>query len=155
MQVWRLTMSATPDEAFDGAGAARFGGRWNRPGTRVIYTASRLSLAALEQLVHAHPDRIKRPFFAYAVDVPDTFIEDLASTTLPAGWNAPTAPPRLAEIGTDWARSLRILALRMPSAVVPQELNVILNCDHPDFSKLTFPAGEPFRFDQRLLKTAA
>jgi RES domain-containing protein len=154
MLVWRLTTSSTPDEAFDGAGAALFGGRWNTPGTPVIYTASHLSLAILEILVHAEPDRLKRPYFSFQVTIPDHAIEQVDPALLVPGWHLSPAPARLAEVGSDWARSRRSLALQVPSAVVPHEANFILNCDHSDFAALTIAGGESFRFDHRLLKTA-
>ncbi len=152
MLVWRLTTHATRRTAFDGAGAARYGGRWNRRGTAVVYTASHFSLAVLEVLVNAtEPDFLRRRFHAFRVDVPDAAIEQVDPTLLIRNWHRSPGPESLAKTGSEWARSNRSLALHVPSAVVRSETNLILDCDHPDFRTLVIAKPEAFRFDPRLI----
>lgn len=70
--------------------------------------------------------------------------------TLPAGWRAYPAPPELQLIGNMWAASQETAVLRVPSAVIPSELNYLLNPNHPDFGSITIGTPEPFELDLRL-----
>jgi len=153
MVVWRLTTKPDRDAAFDGKGALAYGGRWNRKGTRVVYTAETLALAVLEQLVHVLPAQMKNPFYYFEVEIPDDSIEVMSLAALPPDWNALPAPMALADIGSNWATSCRSLALRVPSAVLPKAGNVVLNREHPAWSRIKIGAPEQYWFDGRLLKT--
>jgi RES domain-containing protein len=84
-------------------------------------------------------------------EVPDdlSFVT-LKESDLPPGWNAPAARTSTKDFGTEWALSLVSVVLSVPSAVVSQERNFILNPKHPDFSKITFSAPKPLPFDPRL-----
>jgi len=130
------------------------GGRWNRPGTPMVYASATLSLAALEYMVN-HPDisTIPADLIAIPADIPRTArIEAVGEAGLQSGWREYPAPDVLAELGTEWARQRRSPALAVPSAVVPQELNYLINPEHPDFRKIRI--GKPTRFslDPRLRK---
>lgn len=70
--------------------------------------------------------------------------------SLPSDWDAAQPTSVTADIGTDWALKLQTVLLVVPSAVIAQEQNYILNPRHPDFSKVHFLAAEPFHFDERL-----
>jgi RES domain-containing protein len=71
IQAWRLCQAAHTATAFNGDGARIYGGRWNNKGQPVIYTASSLSLAALEVLAHADTDLMPNDFFSFVVSIPD------------------------------------------------------------------------------------
>src|SRR5574342_883145 len=149
---WRITTKRDPGVAFDGEGARLHGGRWNRPGTRLAYASQSLSLAALELLVHVDSEDQPRALFRFRVELPDDALEVIARERLPASWREYPAPDETAAIGTDWARRGEALALLVPSAVIPEEKNVLLNAVHPRFRELRIAAGEPFSFDPRLWK---
>lgn len=149
---WRITTSADPGRAFDGEGARLYGGRWNRPGTRVVYAAEHLSLAALELFVHLDPEDAPRVLHRFRVELPDDAIERLPRDRLPPSWRDYPAPGTTAAIGTEWARRGEALALLVPSAVVPEEHNVLLNPAHPRFRKLARERAEPFSLDPRMWK---
>lgn len=147
---WRITTRRDPSAAFDGEGARLHGGRWNRSGTRLVYAAEHLSLAALELFVHLDPEDEPRSLFRFRVEVPDDALEVLTAERLPARWREYPAPAATTAIGTEWARRGDSLALVVPSAVIPEERNVLLNPAHPRFAKLALETGKPFSFDPRM-----
>jgi RES domain-containing protein len=149
VRVWRICRKA--HAAFDGEGARRAGGRWNRRGTAVVYASESLALAALELLVHAAPSLLPEDLVAIAADVPDSVaIETLEVKDLPRDWRAYPAPDALAERGSAWAGSGRTAVLAVPSAVVPRERNFLIHPGHPDFRRIRVGKAEPFALDTRL-----
>jgi len=149
VRVWRLCKKA--HAAFDGEGASRAGGRWNRRGTAVVYASQTLSLAALELLVHADPALLPNDLVAVPAEVPEALaVESVDAGALPRDWRRTPAPEALADLGTAWARSGRTSVLSVPSALVPGERNFLLNPAHPDFRRIRPGAPERFDFDGRL-----
>jgi RES domain-containing protein len=137
--------------AFDGEGARRHGGRWNRPGIPVVYTSASLALAALEVFVNLERPQPPSDLVAIAADIPETLtISRIPLSELPANWGSYPPPAALADLGTRWARELKSPVLAVPSAVIPPELNYLLNPLHPQFKRIRVGDPEPFRFDPRL-----
>ena len=126
------------------------GGRWNSPGAAVVYTSQSLSLAALEMLVHLEPEHLLESYRAIAV----TFDEELARTLtreqLPRNWRSDRPPPRLQAVGNEWVKNNTSAVLRVPSVIIPEESNFLLNPAHPDFHRLTIGKPRRFQFDPRL-----
>lgn len=150
IKVWRLATRDRTD--LDGEGARLFGGRWNQPGTAVIYTASTLSLATLEYLVHLNPDKIPDDLVVIAVDIPASIlISRIDPATLPPAWNELTLQPETQSIGTQWVTAGQSAVLQVPSVIIPHESNFVLNPRHPDFALLTLSPPIPYSFDPRLL----
>jgi RES domain-containing protein len=131
-----------------GEGAFRYGGRWNSPGSRVVYLAESLSLAAYELLVHV-PDQVIAPYKRINVEVPEELILLLDDSVLPDDWQEP-GHPGLVAIGDSWIASEQSLGLSVASALVPGERNVMLLRDHPGFDKVRAGEIEDFRYDVRL-----
>jgi len=77
-------------------------------------------------------------------------VATIRETDLPDGWNAPLAIKKTKDRGSDWVKSRATAVLSVPSAVIPNERNYLLNPAHPDFSKIHFYAPKPFIFDKRL-----
>jgi RES domain-containing protein len=149
VRIWRLCK--IKHIAFDGEGARRAGGRWNRRGTPVVYTSQSLSLAALELLVHCEIALAPEDLVAVPAEVPDAIArEELSAADLPRGWRGHPAPEDLALLGTDWIRRGKTAVLAVPSAVVPAERNFLLNPAHADFARIRVGRPEPFSFDPRL-----
>ena len=151
MIVWRIARAAF--QALDGEGARLNGGRWNGEGTAVVYASGSLSLAALELLVHVEPLSMPADLVAMEIEVPDRAglgaVAELAR--LPDGWREYPAPEWEAELGDTWVRDGTFLWLAVPSAVVPEERNVLLNPAHEAMRKVRVRSVRPFRFDERLL----
>jgi RES domain-containing protein len=151
VRAYRICSSRHP--ALDGEGARLAGGRWNPPGTPVIYASASSSLAVLELLVHTDSDLLPDDLVIVEIQIPDAArVEILDPSTLPKDWRAYPAPEPLQAIGARWSRSRRALVLSVPSAVNPMEVNYLINPDHPDAGRLTVASAQPFIFDPRLFK---
>ena len=130
-----------------------FGGRWNHRGTAVVYTSSTLSLAAMELLVHLDDEDLATDYVGIAADIPASVdVARLRDTDLPRLWRAYPRPQALADLGSRWAAAGESAVLAVPSAVIPQELNYLLNPLHPHFKRIQIGRPEPFSFDPRLRK---
>ena len=148
---WRIVKSRYALSAFDGEGARLYGGRWNSPGTRVVYAAGSASLAVLEVLVHLGSAGVLPSYSLCTVEFDDALVDTFDRSRLPDGWRAYPAVPDLRRIGDAWARSRSSAVLEVPSAAIPMESNFLINPEHPDFSSATIGEPQPFEFDSRLL----
>lgn len=151
IRAWRLVKSGYAASAFDGEGARSYGGRWNRPGTRVAYASDSVALATLEVLAHLQSTALLPSYLLATLQFSDELIEELDLTTLPAHWRRFPAPPELQAIGDRWVKEFRSVVLRVPSAVVPSGYNFLLNPMHPRFAGVIIDSPVPFEFDPRLL----
>ena len=148
---WRIIKRALAERAFTGEGARLYGGRWNSPGKPVVYLGGSPGIAALEVLVHnARPALLRTAFVIIEVTLPLGSVLDLDVTDLPDGWNDPNDQSLSAEIGDAWLESRSSLALRVPSAVLPLERNMVVNVQHPLFGDVTTSTPQAFAFDPRL-----
>lgn len=150
MQVWRLVKEKHTDSAFSGEGARRAGGRFNSPGRPVVYTSASLALAELEILVNLPTDRLLASYVAFRAHVPDPHVMTLDRAALPENWRKNPAPQSVRALGDEWLRAKSTLALRVPSAVVPREHNVLINPEHPDFGDVTIEGPVDPALDDRL-----
>lgn len=148
---WRIDRPGR--DAFSGEGARLFGGRWNSPGVAVVYLSAHLSLAALEILVHQRPLTPRGKYLAWEIRWDDAQTERLPAKALPPRWRESPPGPASMAIGDEWARAERSLILAVPSTIVPEEENYLLNPAHPDFQRLRIPKPIDFAFDPRLLST--
>jgi RES domain-containing protein len=157
VEAWRISLAKhAPDgrTAFSGAGARLYGGRWNSKGVTVAYASATLSLAALEFLVHADARLLTEARLAACrASWPD----GLETETAPAsayvtGWRETPPPRALARFGDRWVAEGRTAVLLVRSALVPSELNVLVNPVHPAAARIRYGAPEPFAFDPRLLE---
>jgi RES domain-containing protein len=156
IRAWRICKpkhAKPPCAAFSGIGARLYGGRWNSKGVAVVYLGGSLALAALELLVHLESDHLLSRYVAIPVDIPADQLEDVDRSLMPKSWRTYPAPRILAKLGDAWVASGSSLAMRVPSAVVPMESNILLNPTHPAMSRVVIGKPAPFRFDERLLKT--
>ena len=151
LTVWRLTTARFAKSAFSGDGARLYGGRWNRKGVALVYTAATQSLAMLEMLVQDEPLRAR--YVMIEARIPSSMqIDRVELDDLPADWRSIAARGQLQIIGTEWARRRSAAVLAIPSVVIPAETNFLLNPLHPDFRRIK--VGKPRRFetDLRLIK---
>jgi RES domain-containing protein len=150
-RAWRIVKTKYADHAFSGEGARLYGGRWTSPGVRVVYASSSLSLATLEVLVHLQNSGPLLSYSVCTVDFPEDLVKELAVRSLPHNWRAYPAPAGLRRLGDDWVRGKASVVLKVPSVIVPEEHNYLINPDHRDFPHLSFSEPEPFDMDPRLL----
>lgn len=148
---FRLIKAKHAGTAFSGEGARLVGGRWNLPGTALVYTSETLSLAALETFVHLQPVDKRIRYVWFRVTIPANILID-RQVSLPASWRDSPPGEESQSIGTAWAKQMSSAVLRVPSTLVPGEHNLLLNPLHPQFKRLKISAPEPFDFDGRLWK---
>lgn len=151
---WRVLKAKHGQTAFTGEGARIYGGRWNPPGYPVVYTAESLSLATLEILVHLQKVELLHQRF---VNIPVTFDEALVFVLprekLPEDWNRLPPPETTQRIGVEWIIQARFPILRVPSTIIPEEHNFLLNPIHPDFPFIHIGEARRFELDPRLIET--
>jgi RES domain-containing protein len=152
LTVWRITKYKHAKTAFTGEGARLYGGRWNNPGTVLIYTAQSQSLAILEMLVHLDSPDLLKKYILFAVEIDAASITEIDRSSLPKNWKDDPAPAKLQALGDAWAASHSSVALAVPSALVPGESNYLLNPHHSNFATLRIRKPVAFQFDQRFLR---
>lgn len=158
MIVWRVEALKHADTALHGIGAARFGGRWNRVGTALVYTSTTLALAAFEKFVHAERQVADIALVALGFELPAGCVLDRPAA-LPADWRAAAAPSSTQQWGSDWARGGNTLAAAVPSVLLPTdhwlshgEYNVLINCAALPPNSLREVARLPYAYDPRAWK---
>lgn len=117
----------------------------------MIYLSGSLSLAVLEILVHL-PVNIALKFSTYRVSFKESQVESLSVAQLPEDWRVEPPASSTQAIGDQWVREARSLVLEVPSVIIPEERNYLLNPQHPDFEKIKRGPETPFVLDSRLLK---
>ena len=153
--VWRIgsdTPTYTADDA-GGRGAELTGGRWNRVGTPLLYTSSSRALACLETVVHL-AGGVPLPLNRYLVEVsiPDAvWNARTVFTSAGIGWDAEPAGKVSLDWGSQWAASASSLVAEVPSVVVPEESNVLINPLHPDRGELGIRKLRRWTYDFRLV----
>jgi RES domain-containing protein len=152
LSAWRITKQKHAKSAFSGEGARIYGGRWNSPGTAMIYTAQSQALAVLEMLIHLDSPELLKRYSLFEVEMDLLYVAELDLSNLPRNWRANPTPAGVRALGDDWVASRRSVVLRVPSALVPAESTFLLNPQHPDFSKLCIGKAVPFQFDPRLAR---
>ena len=152
---WRIGAD-TPDytaEDLSGEGARISGGRWNRVGTSMIYTSGSIALACLETLVHlSGPAGLPLNRYLVRVDIPPATWRkrERFDPGAHVGWEANPAGAVSLNWGTGWAQGQSQLVAVVPSVVVPEELNVLINPQHPDMASLTITKVRLWTYDRRL-----
>lgn len=149
---WRIVKKRHAATAFDGEGARLYGGRWSSPGTAVVYTSETRALAVLEVLVGI---RSTGPVGAYVL-IPASFGDALVTRieheNLPEDWRESPPPPSTQRIGDDWISGQTSVVLRVPSVLLPDEFNYLINPADPDFPRLEVGDPQELSLDPRLLR---
>jgi RES domain-containing protein len=148
---WRIVRASRVNGAFTGEGARIYGGRWNSPGTAVIYVSEHESLAALELLVHLTPISPDDQYLSFRLEWENKLTDHFPVKNLPTHWNAEPPGSQTMQIGDEWVRARKSVALAVPSVLSASERNFLLNPKHPDFKKIRINKPIEYRFDSRLL----
>jgi len=152
MFLYRISKSAHIRD-LTGAGAKLYGGRWNHRGMPLIYTSESRSLATVEYLVHLSLPEAPSDLSMATLEVPDDIVpEELNPSALPKNWRDSPAPVELADLGTKWARSRTSLLLRVPSAVIEHEYNILINPANDAMSRVKLVKVELYKLDERLMR---
>jgi len=157
--VWRIATDTRSYEADDlsGAGAKSTGGRWNAVGEALLYTSETQALACLETVVHLNAGGLPLNRYLVSITIPAAVRAAARTETpgsLPVGWDANPSGRASIRFGTAWLRSGASALLRVPSVIVPDEYNVLINPLHPDSRAIMAVKIRKWLYDPRLTKTA-
>ncbi|MFC7460585.1 RES family NAD+ phosphorylase [Hydrogenophaga defluvii] len=154
--LWRIATDTRDHEAHDlsGKGAEKTGGRWNRPGRPLVYSANSIALACLETVVHLGAGGLPLNRFLVRISVPDDIWRTRKTRTavdLPVGWGAIPECKVSLDVGDAWLKQSESALLVVPSAIIPEECNVLINPAHPNARRITAVKVRPWTYDQRLV----
>jgi RES domain-containing protein len=150
MIVYRLSKSRYSKD-LSGRGAEIAGGRWNSKGTAMVYTGQSRALCTVEIAVHTTLGNVPMDYDLVTLEIPDkTGVHEVSPYDLPADWKSFPHAHATQEIGDLFTRSAKYLVMCVPSAVIQDEYNYLINPRHTDMSKIKLIKVEPFSFDPRL-----
>jgi RES domain-containing protein len=149
MIVYRISSTKYAKD-LTGEGARLYGGRWNHRLTACIYTSQSRALAVLEYTVNVTADDIPRALSIVTIDIPDNKIFDVTAPILPGNWTEAPAPASTKDFGTRILKAMRFPVIKIPSAIIPQECNFILNPLHPDSKVFSITNIHDFVYDIRI-----
>jgi len=148
MIVYRITNSLYRDD-ISGSGAKIKGARWNMPGSSMLYTAENISLSVLELLVHIEFNDIQNFYHLLSISIPDDAPTKQINTDK-IKTDCQEDEDYTAFMGTEFLKGNANLILKVPSAIITEEHNYLINPGHPDFKKIRIKKSKPFIFDKRL-----
>ncbi len=152
MMVYRLAVKRYASD-ISGIGAELTGGRWNYKGTRVLYTSDSRALCTSEIAVHTPMGILPKDYQLITIEIPDDVpFKTIEANKLPSGWNYFPYSKVTQEIGEEFVEEGKFLYLKVPSAVVHGDYNIIINPLHVDFKKVKIKQIESFHFDERLFR---
>ena len=136
-----------------GRGAEASGGRWNGKGTAMVYTSASRALCMVEIMVQIPAGIIPKDYYLVSISIPDIIrVLTLDPKDLPNNWNKNPIPASTQKLGNAFIAAQEALVLKVPSAIVQDEWNYLINPLHKDFKKVKIAATEPFSFDTRLFR---
>lgn len=153
MQVWRITKRAYALDR-QGTGARLTGGRWNSPGIAAVYAGLSPEISAMEKLVHT-ANLLPQDLVLASLSIPDDqgLYQTYSLKDLPVGWDTLPSSTAAIALGDLFLSAGTHLGLFVPSAIMPEATNLILNPNHPAFTGITITMVRPFEFDSRLQST--
>ena len=149
MVVYRIS-SRKYAEDLTGEGARLHGGRWNHKLTPCLYTAATRALAILEYSVNVNIDDIPRALSIACIEIPGTAILLLEQARLPGDWQQAPAPSSTKDLGTALIKQNQYLAIQIPSVVIPEEYNYLINPLHAEMSKVRIVEVKDCVYDLRI-----
>ena len=149
MVLWRISNYAS----LEGIGGLYVSGRWHTKGRPVLYCSENPSTCLLEVIVHMEIDAEDRPknFRLLQIEGPEGLsMTAVAPEELSENWPDDSVATR--RLGDRWLASRRSLLLKVPSVLIPQTWNVVINPLHPEAASLKISAGFEQAFDLRLFQ---
>ena len=154
LTVFRLGKHVYRNQLFSGQGGLHASGRWTPRGRPVVYTSASISLAVLEYTVnYRRRGWVPATVLGRAAIPASVRIQAVSLEELPASWFAASPPPQLQALGGEWLEHGETAVLKVPSAIVTEEWNYLLNPLHPDFRKFRIGTPKPCNFDQRVARS--
>jgi len=153
MVVYRLCKQKYKQD-LSGKGAELFGGRWNPVGLAALYTSENISLCILETLVQSPRILVPKDLVLLSIMIPSRYEKELVKITkqqLKKGWDSLDQNSITGQLGKSYFLEKEKLGIIVPSAVVQQEKNIVLNTNHPKFKYVKIKSTTKYNFDQRLI----
>lgn len=150
MRVFRIGSTSHP--IFDGGGAAKTGGRWNKIGQSLIYCAESLALCQIEMLVHiGRYSDVPANHVYCEIHVPENICtETLNPVNLPPGWNNRFDYSKCQKIGSEWITGRTSAVMRVPSVTTSDGYCILINPNHHDFQHIKASEPRALEWDERL-----
>lgn len=148
-EVWRVTDKQFKNSAFSGEGARLWGGRFNSPGKKAVYTSGGLSLSLLEILVQTNDRTNLKNKVLLRASIPEELIYIAPMSDLPETWDWIPVSRASQSYGDSWIEKETYAVLKIPSVVVPVEFNYVINPIHPGFNRISIDEPEPLPLDPR------
>jgi len=155
VQVWRITDKKYANSAFSGEGARLWGGRFNSVGTPAVYTSGSLSLALLEILVQTNDRSDLKKKILFLAEIPENLLLAPSLNQLPDQWNRIPVSKASQFYGDQWINEKIYPVLRVPSVVVPQEFNFVINPQHKLFHQIKISKAQALPLDTRFFEYTA
>ncbi|MCU7548552.1 RES family NAD+ phosphorylase [Chitinophagaceae bacterium LB-8] len=149
MLVYRLGRTKFAQDT-SGEGARLFGGRWNHKLTPCLYTAESRALAVLEYTVNVHIDDVPRALSMTVLEMPDQHLLTLTPKDLPGDWLQSPVPASTKDFGTELLKKAEYLVIKIPSVVIPEEYNYLVNPLHKDSGLVKVLSVHDFVYDVRI-----
>jgi RES domain-containing protein len=148
MIVYRISNTHYSND-ISGIGAKKSGARWNSKGTAILYAAEYISLAVLEMLVNTHFKDYSIELDLLFIQLPDeVIISEIKLAKLKPGWKEDYSYTKF--IGDEFSKQKKSLILKVPSSIINEEHNFLVNPLHPDFKKVKIIKTKTFWPDERL-----
>lgn len=149
--IYRVIRQKYASQPLSVEGTRLYGGRWNPPGVGLLYTAEHPALALVEILVHAPrvPYAELPAYRLFTLDIPDQSQRVVTANELPSVWREKNYAQSQTVL-SNWLTSPDVLALGVPSSVMPSGINYLLHAGHPDFAQIRVVGEEPLIIDSRL-----
>jgi len=152
MLVYRICRSKYARD-LEGEGAKLFGGRWNNKSIGCVYTSESRALALIEYTVNVNIDDIPRALSLTTIEIPDTLVYICSEDELPGNWKTTPAPSATKEFGSLLLKAAHVAVVKVPSTVVPEEFNLLLNPLHAKSDRFKIYSVRDFIFDVRIKTT--
>jgi RES domain-containing protein len=151
VRVWRICRKPFTSDTLAGRGGLFTSGRWHTVGRTIVYTSQSLALAALEVLVQVDRDLVPSDLIQVEIDIPeDLDIRQIDIKELPKNWKSYPAPPALQERGNSWRAEGLTPVLQVPSSLIPEEANFLINPQHENAHRVKITSTKRFAYDSRL-----
>jgi RES domain-containing protein len=149
MIVYRVGKSRYASD-LTGEGARLNGGRWNNIGVPCLYTSVSRALAVLEYTVNVNIQNVPRALSITVFEIPDHGIQVISEADLPGNWKTVPAPSSTKDFGDQLLNSAAQPVIQIPSSVIRDEYNFLLNPRHPNFYEVTILEIKDFVYDVRI-----
>lgn len=147
MLVFRISLTKYASSLVASGRAAR----WNSNDVKAIYTSNSRALACLENVVHRSKLGLSANFSVMQISIPDALaVTTINLKNLPANWDLFEHMHSLQKIGDKWIAECKTAILKVPSSIIEDEFNYLLNPNHPEFKKIKLETINPFSFDDRI-----